>query len=41
MNYKMNYFMNEYVLNDLEYNIPIKQKNVMQMIDPLRISYEK
>lgn len=41
MNYKMNYFLDAHYLNDLEYNIPIKQKNVMQDVDPLRVSYSR
>lgn len=41
MNMKMNYFYNQNYLTDLEYNIPIRQKNVDQNLDSLNVSYNK
>jgi len=41
MNMKMNYFLNQHYLTDLEFNIPIRQKNVDQQLDVLQVSYTK
>lgn len=41
MNYKMNYYIDQHMLIDLEYNIPIRQKNVNQNLDPSVVSYAK
>ena len=41
MNQKMNYFLNQYYLTDLEYNIPLRQTNVDQDLDLTAISYNK
>ena len=41
MNYKVNYFIDQHSIVDLEYNIPIRQKNVDQGLDPSVTSYTK
>jgi hypothetical protein len=41
MNEKMNFYIDQNFLTDLEYNIPIRQKNVNQHLDPREVSYTK
>ena len=41
MNPKMNYLLNQHHLTDLEYNIPLRQTNVDQELDPHGSSYRK
>lgn len=41
MNQKMNYFLNQNYLIDLEHNIPLKQTNVDQHLDLTAVSYNK
>lgn len=41
MNYKMNYYLDQNFFIDLEHNIPIRQQNVNQNIDPGIVSYSK
>ena len=41
MNKKMNYLINQQYLLDLEFNIPIAQRNVDQILDPECVSYVK
>ena len=37
----MNFYIDQNFLTDLEYNIPIRQKNVNQHLDPREVSYTK
>ena len=41
MSKKMNFFINQDYLIDLEFNIPIMQRNVDQVLDPECVSYVK
>ena len=41
MNQKMNYFLSQHYLIDLEYNIPLRQTNVNQNLNVLQVSYTK
>lgn len=41
MNYKMNYYIDQHFLLDLEHNIPIRQSNVNQNLDPGCVNYSK
>jgi hypothetical protein len=41
MNYKMNYFLDAQAVTDLEYNVPLRQVNVAQGVDPSTQSYSK
>ena len=41
MNHKLNYFLDQYRVFDLEFNIPILQKNVDQGINVLNRNYRK
>ena len=41
MNYKMNYYIDDDYVIDLDCNIPLKQVNVFQGIDPCCTSYAK
>jgi hypothetical protein len=41
LNYNLNYLQNQDYIINLENSIPIKQKNVIQDIDPSKTSYRK
>jgi hypothetical protein len=41
MNYKMNYYIDEDYLIELDCNIPLRQANVNQYIDTSVVNYKK